>query len=610
MEPMMGSEGELSSGYKLVPWSSWEQWNFVKESILSSSPDAIAAALRRISAWRSRGCLPVPIDVTAALVEIQQKDPFFRRDLTNGVLESDEMLSMLYSMAIIRLVNCFVAHKKTKFSISELADAVGIPRVLVDIRHESSHRDLPSLQLVRHASIKALEWLKDNYWEPQKDVIPDVRKEIRSRLLEMTYYLKTKNSEKSSSGVKRKYLIGSGMLRAGNKLSSQITAMLQSSKSNGSAKMVSKIAKIIARLYSSYPSEVVSVLLELFQLQIHGLSESIDSNSYVGSPESTNSANDLKIIVDKLSSRRPRLLLSLLRNVLEMIEIRLSKNQNGEFNIQLSKNQAEIHYMTNLCSLIPWLIKNLKLLNNSGLVELIDETEVLPIHKNNTPKVSVRKLLQKCLTLSVLGDKHLLDSVLLLVEMTRDAPLKERLKKLPLLSLKDLDHLEGSTYLDTESMLLQEENIIRHEEEKLVAMKLKLKSHNKSMVGAEGGDSDKVGTWTVAKSWIACPIGMLPCSFSSTPVLPVLDKLNNALKSDAGLDKEKHLNCLGTNDCQTELLEHGNPIKKLKTPSQVKCIYLPQETCPLEGRLFINGTWTKVSEEELQIVQSDIRILV
>lgn len=34
--------------------------------------------LSQISAWRSRGCLPVPIDVTAAIVEIQQKDPYFR----------------------------------------------------------------------------------------------------------------------------------------------------------------------------------------------------------------------------------------------------------------------------------------------------------------------------------------------------------------------------------------------------------------------------------------------------------------------------------------------------------------------------------------------------
>ncbi|KAF0919662.1 hypothetical protein E2562_030913 [Oryza meyeriana var. granulata] len=95
-------------------------------------------AANRIAAWRSRGSLPVPIDVTAAFVEIRLRDPFFRNVMAvDEALESEEMLVMLYSMAIMRLVNGFVEnpHKKTGYSISEFAEAVGIPRVLVDIRH-------------------------------------------------------------------------------------------------------------------------------------------------------------------------------------------------------------------------------------------------------------------------------------------------------------------------------------------------------------------------------------------------------------------------------------------------------------------------------------------
>jgi ribosomal biogenesis protein LAS1 len=44
---------------------------------------------------------------------------------------------MTPSVIFTRLVNGFMenAHKKTGLSISELAEAVGIPRVLVDIRH-------------------------------------------------------------------------------------------------------------------------------------------------------------------------------------------------------------------------------------------------------------------------------------------------------------------------------------------------------------------------------------------------------------------------------------------------------------------------------------------
>ncbi|XP_052178572.1 uncharacterized protein LOC127792182 isoform X2 [Diospyros lotus] len=46
--------------------------------------------------------------------------------------------------------------KKTEVSIAEAADAINLPRMLIDIRH-GSHRDLPSLRLVRLASVKGLK---------------------------------------------------------------------------------------------------------------------------------------------------------------------------------------------------------------------------------------------------------------------------------------------------------------------------------------------------------------------------------------------------------------------------------------------------------------------
>jgi hypothetical protein len=32
----------------------------------------------QILAWQSRGCLPVAIEVTSSIIEIQQRDPHFR----------------------------------------------------------------------------------------------------------------------------------------------------------------------------------------------------------------------------------------------------------------------------------------------------------------------------------------------------------------------------------------------------------------------------------------------------------------------------------------------------------------------------------------------------
>jgi ribosomal biogenesis protein LAS1 len=100
-----GATGGLLTGRKLVPWSSWAEWRFVRDSLFSPYP---AAALRRatvtltfcetrgpyyfqhsngsfkwvrlvqIAAWRSRGSLPIPVDVTASFVEIRMRNPFFR----------------------------------------------------------------------------------------------------------------------------------------------------------------------------------------------------------------------------------------------------------------------------------------------------------------------------------------------------------------------------------------------------------------------------------------------------------------------------------------------------------------------------------------------------
>ncbi|GAB4855965.1 hypothetical protein Ancab_024604 [Ancistrocladus abbreviatus] len=205
---------EKSYGHKLVPWLNWDEWDSVRVSLFSSSADSIASALRRISAWRSRGCLPVVIEVTASVIEIQQKDPYFREDLSNGGSESEEMLGMLYSMSIMRLVNCVIekTRKKTVVSIAEAAEAMNIPRMLIDIRHEGSHRDLPSLRLLRLASRKALNWLKVYYWDPQMEAIPfhrakaaNIRKEIKSRLHELASCLKGKSrSGLSSSHIKGK----------------------------------------------------------------------------------------------------------------------------------------------------------------------------------------------------------------------------------------------------------------------------------------------------------------------------------------------------------------------------------------------------------------------
>jgi ribosomal biogenesis protein LAS1 len=82
--------------------------------------------------------------------------------------------------------------------------------------------------------------------------------------------------------------------------------------------------KYVRRLYYACPSEVVSVLLDLMELDAAGFESSdmqeTDSLSVNHSSDTQLSISDMKTIILKLSEKEPRLLLSVLKSVIEMID--------------------------------------------------------------------------------------------------------------------------------------------------------------------------------------------------------------------------------------------------------------------------------------------------
>ena len=186
----------------------------------------------QVSAWAARGKLPLGADMTAAIQRMRLKDAALTgaalslagQPSLNGrsvSAEQESMLRMQYAMAIIRLVNGISdsAQKGTVAkSVAHLAETAGVrgaasqhccslgsnpllsshgvqrdecrqhagsacrkytgqrwhataglPRILVDVRHEASHNELPSLALLRLAAGTALAWLAHSYWQAQAD---------------------------------------------------------------------------------------------------------------------------------------------------------------------------------------------------------------------------------------------------------------------------------------------------------------------------------------------------------------------------------------------------------------------------------------------------------
>lgn len=109
---------------------------------------------------------------------------------SNVVPLSEHAKRLAYSMAIIRFVNGFIDSQQTKMyaqSVSLLADRIGIPRWIVDLRHEVSHDKISSLPVLREAAKYALNWCFKNYWEPQYQQFLLARMDLRKIIMQMHY---------------------------------------------------------------------------------------------------------------------------------------------------------------------------------------------------------------------------------------------------------------------------------------------------------------------------------------------------------------------------------------------------------------------------------------
>ncbi|CAH0493620.1 unnamed protein product [Peronospora farinosa] len=156
-----------------VPWLSWTEWHDVCVKLFSSDPYAQQHGVSRIASWRNRAQLPVAINATAQLLELQLHESMAQHHHhAIGVSSRSYMeLSLLYSSIIVRCVNGLVDGSQKgayALAVSTLAQRIGIPLWIVDLRHESTHNQLPSLSVLRFAARHLLAWLRTNYWEAQR----------------------------------------------------------------------------------------------------------------------------------------------------------------------------------------------------------------------------------------------------------------------------------------------------------------------------------------------------------------------------------------------------------------------------------------------------------
>ncbi|KAH8705403.1 Las1-like-domain-containing protein [Talaromyces proteolyticus] len=124
----------------------------------SSAPDLRRNACRTVEAWKLRGHLPHTVEATALLTDAILHDDAAR----NSVFS----IRATYAAAFCRFVTGLVDSKLggLRRTMFQRALHMGLPASFVELRHEATHRELPSLVVLRSAVHRSLEWLWGYYW--------------------------------------------------------------------------------------------------------------------------------------------------------------------------------------------------------------------------------------------------------------------------------------------------------------------------------------------------------------------------------------------------------------------------------------------------------------
>ncbi|KAI1435982.1 Las1-like-domain-containing protein [Xylaria sp. CBS 124048] len=123
------------------------------------------SAVSRVSMWMQRGGCPHLVESTALLTAVVLSDRNESRTRANS---SSYAIRAAYSAAFSRFVTGLLdgqQDKLRKMSMYTIAKNIGLPATFVELRHQATHEQLPSLSKLRSAATSALVWIWNFYWK-------------------------------------------------------------------------------------------------------------------------------------------------------------------------------------------------------------------------------------------------------------------------------------------------------------------------------------------------------------------------------------------------------------------------------------------------------------
>ena len=168
---------------KETAWSSWNEWNYVKDLLTSTSFEDQLKGMEFLKMLRSRvrgGSLPISVELTNTLFVSKHK-------LDNATPGNKLDVCLCAAMAIIRFINGITDQFQTGAyaqAVQNITSKIGIPDWMVDLRHEATHGQLPSFNVLQSGVNFGLEWLFENYWEETTSKVEEEMSNFHKNSLE------------------------------------------------------------------------------------------------------------------------------------------------------------------------------------------------------------------------------------------------------------------------------------------------------------------------------------------------------------------------------------------------------------------------------------------
>eukprot|EP00523_Entomoneis_sp_CCMP467_P001411 CAMPEP_0168763912 /NCGR_PEP_ID=MMETSP0724-20121128/24608_1 /TAXON_ID=265536 /ORGANISM="Amphiprora sp., Strain CCMP467" /LENGTH=579 /DNA_ID=CAMNT_0008813131 /DNA_START=74 /DNA_END=1811 /DNA_ORIENTATION=- len=209
-----------------VPWIDWYEFRAVGDALLSATTfeptkttnviqeDSTTAddvehnsltledALKRVDAWKNRSSKPLPASVesTGALALALWRERESSSVRHPSIVQSE--CRMLYSTAIIRTINGladpFQQNRSFASSVADICSQIGVPLWLVEVRHEATHNQMPSLSTLRNSAITLLNYLNSVYWDPLNQIRNQAAAQIRTCLDDYMNAVESEEAEERS----------------------------------------------------------------------------------------------------------------------------------------------------------------------------------------------------------------------------------------------------------------------------------------------------------------------------------------------------------------------------------------------------------------------------